>query len=41
MTPAGKNKTLLVVNDLGLLGFGLSTPSVMKQIRDALEKTNK
>ncbi|MDR5618085.1 hemin ABC transporter substrate-binding protein [Arsenophonus sp.] len=41
MTPAGKNKALLVVNDLGLLGFGLSTPSVMKQIRDTLEKTNK
>jgi iron complex transport system substrate-binding protein len=41
MTPAGKNQALLIVNDLGLLGFGLSTPSVMKQIRDALEKTNK
>lgn len=41
MTPAGENKALLVVNDLGLLGFGLSTPGVMKQIRDTLEKTNK
>ncbi|WGO84764.1 heme/hemin ABC transporter substrate-binding protein [Arsenophonus apicola] len=41
MTPAGKNQALLIVNDLGLLGFGLSTPSVMKQIRDTLEKTNK
>lgn len=37
-TPAGKNKRYIVVNDMGLLGFSLSTPEVMHQIRQALEQ---
>lgn len=37
-TPAGKNKRYVVVNDMGLLGFTLSTPAVMSQIRQALEQ---
>ncbi|MEQ4923594.1 heme/hemin ABC transporter substrate-binding protein [Proteus hauseri] len=37
-TPAGKNKHYVVVNDMGLLGFTLSTPEVMQQIRQALEQ---
>lgn len=37
-TPAGKNKRYVVVNDMGLLGFTLSTPDVMYQIRQALEQ---
>lgn len=37
-TPAGKNKHYVVVDDMGLLGFTLSTPKVMHQIRQALEQ---
>lgn len=37
-TPAGKNKHYVVVDDMGLLGFTLSTPEVMHQIRQALEQ---
>lgn len=36
--PAGKNKRYIVVDDMGLLGFTLSTPKVMQQIRQALEQ---
>lgn len=39
MTPAAKNKALVVVDDMGMLGFSLGTPKVMKQIREALEKS--
>lgn len=39
MTPAAKNKALLVVDDMGMLGFSLGTPTVMKQMREALEKS--
>lgn len=38
MTPAAKNKALIVVDDMGMLGFSLGTPKVMQQIREALEK---
>ncbi|EJD6540414.1 hemin ABC transporter substrate-binding protein [Providencia rettgeri] len=39
MTPAGKNKALLVVDDVGMLTFSLGTPQVMQQLREALEKS--
>lgn len=39
MTPAGKNKALLIVNDVGMLSFSLGTPKVMQQLRKALEKS--
>lgn len=35
MTPAGKNKRVLVLDDMSLLGFGLQTPAVMAQLRQA------
>ncbi|MBD2812470.1 hemin ABC transporter substrate-binding protein [Xenorhabdus sp. Vera] len=37
-TPAGKKKQIIVVDEMGLLGFGLQTPAVMKQVREAAEK---
>ncbi|MDC9592023.1 heme/hemin ABC transporter substrate-binding protein [Xenorhabdus sp. IM139775] len=36
-TPVGKKKQVVVVDEMGLLGFGLQTPAVMKQVRDAAE----
>lgn len=39
LTPAAKNRALLIVDDMGLLGFSLDTPNVMQQIRKALENT--
>ncbi|BBG59563.1 heme/hemin ABC transporter substrate-binding protein [Providencia rustigianii] len=39
LTPAGKNKALLVVDDVGMLSFSLGTPQVMLQLREALEKS--
>lgn len=39
LTPAAKHRALLVVDDMGLLGFSLNTPQVMQQIRGALETT--
>lgn len=38
MTPAGKNKRVLVLDDMSLLGFGLQTPAVMVQLRQAAEQ---
>ncbi|WP_145577538.1 heme/hemin ABC transporter substrate-binding protein [Yersinia alsatica] len=38
LTPAGKNKRLLVVDDMALLGFGLETPQVLAQLRKGMEK---
>ena len=38
MTPAGKNKRVLVLDDMSLLGFGLQTPVVMAQLRQAAEQ---
>lgn len=37
LTPAGKQKRLLVLDDIALLGFGLHTPDVLKQLRAAAE----
>ncbi|WP_038206224.1 heme/hemin ABC transporter substrate-binding protein [Xenorhabdus bovienii] len=37
-TPAGKKKQVVVVDEMGLLGFGIQTPAVMKQVREAAEK---
>ncbi|MBP2171209.1 iron complex transport system substrate-binding protein [Erwinia toletana] len=37
MTPAGKNKQLLVVDDMALLGFGLDTPGAIVKLRKAAE----
>ena len=39
LTPAGKNRAILVVDDTGMLSFSLSTPKVMQQLREALEKS--
>ncbi|AWH88835.1 heme/hemin ABC transporter substrate-binding protein [Limnobaculum parvum] len=38
-TPAGKNKHLLVVDDLALLGFSLKTPAVIAELLKAMEHT--
>ncbi|CNH93242.1 hemin-binding periplasmic protein [Yersinia thracica] len=38
LTPAGKNKRLLVVDDMALLGFGLETPQVLAKLREEMEK---
>lgn len=38
MTPAGKNKRVLVLDDMSLLGFGLQTPVVMAKLRQAAEQ---
>lgn len=38
MTPAGRHKALVIVDDMGILHFSLGTPKVMQQIRQALEK---
>ncbi|MBD2779725.1 heme/hemin ABC transporter substrate-binding protein [Xenorhabdus szentirmaii] len=37
-TPAGQKKQVVVVDEMGLLGFGLQTPAVMKQVREAAER---
>ncbi|GAB1439443.1 hemin ABC transporter substrate-binding protein [Providencia sp.] len=37
LTPAAKNRSLLIIDDIGMHGFGLSTPKIMLQIRHALE----
>lgn len=37
LTPAGKQKRLLVLDDMALLGFGLHTPDVLKQLHTAAE----
>ncbi|MDT8893883.1 ABC transporter substrate-binding protein [Halomonas sp. I1] len=37
MTPAGRDKRLLVVDDQGLLGFGPRTPSLLLALRERLD----
>ncbi|MDN0108454.1 heme/hemin ABC transporter substrate-binding protein [Yersinia rochesterensis] len=37
LTPAGKQKRLLVLDDMALLGFGLQTPDILNQLRAAAE----
>ncbi|WP_413491545.1 heme/hemin ABC transporter substrate-binding protein [Morganella psychrotolerans] len=38
-TPAGQQKRVLVVDDMGFLGFGLQTPATLQQLRRAMEVT--
>ncbi|WP_114193952.1 heme/hemin ABC transporter substrate-binding protein [Edaphovirga cremea] len=38
MTPAARNKRMLIVDDMSLLGFGLETPEVLMTLRQALEQ---
>ncbi|CNI25711.1 heme/hemin ABC transporter substrate-binding protein [Yersinia pekkanenii] len=38
LTPAGKHKRLLVVDDMALLGFGLDTPQVLALLRESMEQ---
>ncbi|CAM3546454.1 hemin ABC transporter substrate-binding protein [Rouxiella silvae] len=38
LTPAGRNKRVLVVDDMALLGFGLETPAVLASLRQAAEQ---
>jgi len=38
MTPAGRNKRVLIVDDMALLGFGLETPAVLAKLRQAAEQ---
>lgn len=37
MTPAGKNRRLIVVDDISFLGFTLATPATLLKARQALE----
>ncbi len=37
LTPAAKNKQLLVVDDMALLGFGIETPTAILRLRQAAE----
>lgn len=37
LTPAAKSKNLLVLDTMGLLGFGLTTPEALAQLRRAME----
>ncbi|AXF78416.1 hemin ABC transporter substrate-binding protein [Erwinia tracheiphila] len=37
LTPAGKNHSLLVVDEMSLLGFGLQTPRAIAKLRKAAE----
>ncbi|WP_431222569.1 heme/hemin ABC transporter substrate-binding protein [Serratia sp. L9] len=38
LTPAGKNRRVLVVDDMALLGFGLETPKALSLLRNAAEQ---
>jgi len=40
LTPAAKQKNVLLVDDMALLGFGLSTPDALQKLRNAAEKLN-
>lgn len=37
LTPAGKHKNLLVIDEMALLGFGLDTPGAIAKLRKAAE----
>ncbi|WP_342221901.1 heme/hemin ABC transporter substrate-binding protein [Candidatus Fukatsuia endosymbiont of Tuberolachnus salignus] len=39
LTPAGKHRRILVLDDMALLGFGLQTPDVLGQLRHAAEQS--
>lgn len=38
LTPAGKNRRVLIVDDMALLGFGLETPQALSLLRNAAEQ---
>lgn len=38
LTPAGKNRRVLIVDDMALLGFGLETPQALSLLRKAAEQ---
>ncbi|VTP62063.1 Hemin-binding periplasmic protein hmuT precursor [Serratia rubidaea] len=38
LTPAGKKRRVLVVDDMALLGFGLQTPDALIKLRRAAEQ---
>lgn len=38
LTPAGKNRRVLIVDDMALLGFGLETPQALNLLRKAAEQ---
>ncbi|WP_421081887.1 heme/hemin ABC transporter substrate-binding protein [Serratia fonticola] len=38
LTPAGKNRRVLIVDDMALLGFGLETPQTLSLLRKAAEQ---
>ncbi|MFI8416466.1 hemin ABC transporter substrate-binding protein [Serratia sp. NPDC078593] len=38
LTPAGKHRRLLIVDDMALLGFGLQTPAALAKLRHAAEQ---
>lgn len=38
LTPAGKHRRVLVVDDMALLGFGLETPAALAELRNAAER---
>ncbi|MDN6833198.1 MAG: hemin ABC transporter substrate-binding protein, partial [Enterobacterales bacterium] len=38
LTPAAKNKQILVVDDMALLGFSLETPAALAPLREAAER---
>lgn len=41
LTPAAKNKQLLVVDDMALLGFSLETPAALAALREAAERAQR
>ncbi|MBF1994950.1 ABC transporter substrate-binding protein [Serratia symbiotica] len=38
LTPAGKNRRVLIVDDMALLGFGLEMPATLAKLRQAAEQ---
>jgi iron complex transport system substrate-binding protein len=38
LTPAGKQRRVLIVDDMALLGFGLETPAALAKLRHAAEQ---
>ncbi|MNE48960.1 Hemin-binding periplasmic protein HmuT precursor [compost metagenome] len=37
-TPAGRNKQMLQIDDMALLGFSVRTPRAIQQLRDKAEQ---
>ncbi|KAH8269141.1 hypothetical protein KR044_009991 [Drosophila immigrans] len=40
LTPAGKQRRVLIVDDMALLGFGLETPAALAKLRHAAEQND-